>query len=97
VTSLFAFETMLRTLTCCSALGLASGKVYFSETFGDGWEKRWTVSQWKDGEGTQGTWASTAGKWFGNEAEDKGIQTVEDSKFSALRPRSILLAMLEKS
>jgi len=72
---------MLRTLTCCGALGLASGKVYFSETFGDGWEKRWTVSQWKDGEGTQGTWASTAGKWFGNEAEDKGIQTVEDSKF----------------
>merc|ERR1712160_141293 len=62
-------------------MGLASGKVFFSETFGDGWEKRWTVSTWKDSEGTQGTWAPSAGKWFKDEAEDKGIQTVEDSKF----------------
>merc|ERR1712190_25853 len=31
--------------------------------------------------GTQGTWAAAAGKWFGDEAEDKGIQTVEDSRF----------------
>merc|ERR1712048_459901 len=59
----------------------ASGKVFFSESFGDGWESRWTVSKWKDSEGTQGTWASTAGKWFKDEAENKGIQTVEDSKF----------------
>merc|ERR1711957_934982 len=61
--------------------GLASGKVFFSETFGDGWEKRWTVSTWKDSEGTQGTFAPSAGKWFKDEAENKGIQTVEDSKF----------------
>merc|ERR1712048_1505219 len=59
----------------------ASGKVFFSESFGDGWESRWTVSKWKDSEGTQGTWASTAGKWFKDEAENKGIQTSEDSKF----------------
>merc|ERR1712080_329658 len=59
----------------------ASGKVFFSETFGDGWEKRWTVSKWKDSEGTQGTWTAAAGKWFKDEAENKGIQTVEDSKF----------------
>jgi len=72
---------MLKVLACGSALSLASGKVYFSETFGDGWESRWTVSKWKDSEGTQGTWASAAGKWFNDEAEDKGIQTVEDSKF----------------
>merc|ERR1712160_136429 len=62
-------------------MGLASGKVFFSETFGDGWEKRWTVSTWKDSEGTQGTFVPSAGKWFKDEAEDKGIQTVEDSKF----------------
>merc|ERR1712226_1601123 len=43
--------------------------------------KRWTVSKWKESEGTQGTWASSAGKWFKDEAENKGIQTVEDSKF----------------
>merc|ERR1711972_889600 len=63
------------------AVGLATGKVHFSETFGDGWESRWTVSKWKDGEGTQGTWKANAGKWFKDEAENKGIQTVEDSKF----------------
>merc|ERR1712176_698003 len=28
-----------------------------------------------------GTWTQTAGKWFKDEAENKGIQTVEDSKF----------------
>merc|ERR1712003_398476 len=31
--------------------------------------------------GTQGTWTQTAGKWFKDEAENKGIQTVQDSKF----------------
>jgi len=72
---------MLRVLASCAALALADGKIYLSETFGDGWESRWTVSKWKESEGTQGTWAATAGKWFGDENEDKGIQTVEDSKF----------------
>merc|ERR1712087_782868 len=52
-----------------------------SETFGDGWESRWTVSKWKESEGTAGTWVATAGKWFKDEAEDKGIQTAEDSRF----------------
>jgi len=62
-------------------LGLASGKIYFSETFGDGWESRWTASKWKDSEGTQGKFVAATGKWFGDAAEDQGIQTSEDSKF----------------
>merc|ERR1711959_536803 len=61
--------------------GLASSKIYFSETFGDGWESRWTASKWKESEGTQGTWKASAGKWFTDEAEDTGIQTSQDSKF----------------
>jgi calreticulin len=72
---------MRRTLACIGSLGLASGKIYFSETFGDGWENRWTVSKWKESEGTVGKWVSSSGKWFSDEAEDKGIQTSEDSKF----------------
>merc|ERR1711977_775903 len=44
-------------------------------------ESRWTVSKWKESEGTAGTWKLNAGKWFADEAEDKGIQTKEDSKF----------------
>merc|ERR1712083_395708 len=70
-----------RTLACIGSLGLASGKIFFSETFGDGWESRWTVSKWKDSEGTAGKWEAAAGKWFKDEAEDKGIQTAEDSRF----------------
>merc|ERR1712187_627191 len=48
--------------------------------FGDGWEKRWTVSKWKDSEGTAGKWEAATGKWF-KDAEDKGIQTAQDSRF----------------
>merc|ERR1712085_122848 len=35
----------------------------------------------KESEGTAGKWAAATGKWFGDEAEDAGIQTTEDSKF----------------
>merc|ERR1712093_369420 len=63
------------------SVGVASGTIHFSETFGDGWESRWTASKWKESEGTQGTWTHTAGKWFKDQSEDTGIQTKEDSKF----------------
>jgi len=72
---------MKRTLACVGSLGLASGKIFFSETFGAGWEKRWTLSTWKESEGTSGKWVAAAGKWSTDEAEDTGIQTGEDSKF----------------
>merc|ERR1711953_1384615 len=72
---------MLRSLACFSSVGLVAGKIYFSETFGDGWENRWTVSEWKKGEGTDGKWKAAAGKWFIDEKENAGIQTAEDSKF----------------
>jgi calreticulin len=71
---------MRRTL-CIGSLAIASGKVYFSETFGDGWENRWTASKWKESEGTAGKWKAAAGKWSSDEKEDTGIQTSEDSKF----------------
>jgi len=64
-----------------AVLPVASGKIYFSETFGDGWESRWTPSEWKKSEGTQGEWRSATGKWFTDEKEDAGIQTSADSKF----------------
>jgi len=70
-----------RVLACFGSLTLASGKIYFSETFGEGWESRWTASKWKESEGTQGKWVASAGKWFKDEAEDTGLQTGEDSKF----------------
>jgi len=72
---------MRRSFVCIGSFSLASGKIYFSETFGSGWEDRWTVSKWKESEGTQGKWVASAGKWFKDEAEDTGIQTSEDSRF----------------
>jgi len=72
---------MFRGICVASALSQISGKVHFSETFGDGWESRWTPSEWKKTEGTQGDFVSATGKWFGDEKEDAGIQTQEDSKF----------------
>jgi len=72
---------MMRCTLACVGLGLASGKIYFQETFGEGWEKRWTPSTWKESEGTQGKFVASAGKWFKDEKEDQGIQTSQDSKF----------------
>merc|ERR1712070_502230 len=72
---------MRRTIVRLGSLAFASGKVHFSETFGDGWEKRWTESKWRESEGTAGKWALATGKWFKDEAEDTGIQTSADSKF----------------
>jgi len=66
---------------CVGSATLVGAEVYFSETFGKGWESRWTASKWKESEGTTGKWEATAGKWFADEAEDTGIQTAEDSKF----------------
>eukprot|EP00747_Dinoflagellata_sp_TGD_P146655 gnl/TRDRNA2_/TRDRNA2_176714_c1_seq26.p1 gnl/TRDRNA2_/TRDRNA2_176714_c1~~gnl/TRDRNA2_/TRDRNA2_176714_c1_seq26.p1 ORF type:complete len:394 (+),score=164.69 gnl/TRDRNA2_/TRDRNA2_176714_c1_seq26:90-1271(+) len=72
---------MLRTIACFSSLSLAAGKIHFSETFGEGWDSRWTVSKWKDSEGTSGTWDTSAGKWHADAKEDVGIITNQDSKF----------------
>merc|ERR1711976_232048 len=62
-------------------VGVASGTIYFQETFGQGWESRWTASKWKESEGTQGKFVASSGKWCKDEKEDRGIQTSEDSKF----------------
>jgi len=72
---------MLFRALALTTLPLASGKIYFSETFGEGWESRWTPSEWKKSEGTQGEFQSATGKYFGDAKEDAGIQTSADSKF----------------
>merc|ERR1719343_1123625 len=73
-----------RALVLSGLSTFANAKIYFSETFGDGWEKRWTVSKWKESEGTQGKFVAAAGKWFKDEKEDEGIQTSQDSRFFGL-------------
>lgn len=62
----------------------AYAKVFLKEQFNDKeWDSRWTVpSKWKK-ESELGKWAHTSGEWFGA-ADDKGIQTSEDSRFYGL-------------
>jgi len=59
----------------------SSATVYFSEKFDDGWESRWVKSKSREAEGTQGVWGWTAGKFFNDEKEDKGLQTSQDARF----------------
>jgi len=75
---------MKKAAVCVGSLAVASGKIHFSETFGEGWESRWTASKWKESEGTAGSFVASAGKWFKDEAEDTGIQTGQDSRFFGL-------------
>jgi hypothetical protein len=49
-----------------------------------GWDKRWLKSSWKKKDNAAGDWTWTAGKWYGDEAADKGIKTGPDSKFFAI-------------
>jgi len=72
---------MMRGLVCAGSLAVVTGKIYFQETFDDGWDSRWTVSKWKDAEGTAGKWQTATGKWFRDAKKDQGLQTAEDSKF----------------
>jgi len=77
--------TMRHALLLLGSVNFVSGKVYFSETFSEGWESRWTLSTWKDTEKEKmGKWVTATGKWFGNEAEDRGLQTAEIMKFYSI-------------
>lgn len=79
---------ILALLAVCS---LATAKieyktVYFQEKFDDGekWESRWVPSEWKKKDGTAGDFKLTAGQWYGDAEEDKGIQTGPDARFFAI-------------
>ncbi|CAK9016145.1 unnamed protein product [Durusdinium trenchii] len=64
---------------------LIEGKIYFSETFGEGWQQRWRLSTWKEGHAEKmGKWQTSAGKWYRDEVEDAGLQTAEIMKFYAI-------------
>jgi len=64
-----------------SLLGLSCATNYFAETFDDSWESRWTPSKFKESEGTQGKWGLTAGKFYKDAKEDKGLHTTQDARF----------------
>jgi len=64
-----------------SLFALTSATVYFSEKFDSGWENRWVKSKHLESQGTQGKWGLSAGKYYNDAEEDKGLQTTEDARF----------------
>jgi len=66
-------------------VALSQATVFYKETFADGdaWSKRWVQSNWKKSSGEAGTFKLTAGQWYGDAEEDKGIQTSQDARFYA--------------
>jgi len=78
------YKTMKFTLVLAVLIGciaFCSAKIYFQETFDEGWEKRWVKSTNKEAEGTQGKWGWTAGKYYNDAEADRGLQTSEDARF----------------
>lgn len=69
-----------RTILLFVVIGIVHCTVHFKETFDDdSWEKRWTYSTDKGSDA--GKFKLTAGKFYGDEKRDQGIQTSEDAKF----------------
>jgi len=74
-------KSFVLALTLLGLISFSAGTIYFSEKFDDTWESRWVQSKYKESEGTQGSWKWTAGKYYNDENEDKGIQTTPDARF----------------
>jgi calreticulin len=62
-------------------LALTQATTHFKETFNKGWEDRWVKSSFKEAEGTAGKWEVSAGKFYNDPEEDKGLRTTEDARF----------------
>jgi len=65
-------------------LSIAYAKVYYTETFDDSWSQRWVSSNWKKSSGDAGTFKHTAGEWYGDAQDGKGLQTSQDARFYAI-------------
>jgi calreticulin len=62
-------------------LALAQAHVYFSEDFTDAdWESRWVVSTSRS-PSERGKFGLSAGKFFGDEEAERGLQSQEDARF----------------
>jgi len=70
----------MKLIICLALFGIAAAEVYLNEKFddGDAWKSRWIPSKHKS---DLGEWKLTAGKFYGDAEEDKGIQTSQDARF----------------
>jgi len=69
-------------LVLVSALAFAiNAEVYFYEPFDASWQSRWVQSKAKS---DYGEWKHTAGEFYGDAEEGKGIQTSQDARHYAI-------------
>eukprot|EP00730_Choanoeca_flexa_P003983 TRINITY_DN11556_c0_g2_i1.p1 TRINITY_DN11556_c0_g2~~TRINITY_DN11556_c0_g2_i1.p1 ORF type:complete len:387 (+),score=156.35 TRINITY_DN11556_c0_g2_i1:49-1209(+) len=68
-------------LALAAFVACASATVFFEEKFGEGWEDRWVQSEAKS---DYGEFKVSAGKYYNDAEEDKGLQTSQDAKFYAM-------------
>jgi len=64
------------------ALAVSGAEVYLEESFDGDWESRWTTGKSSGKE--MGKWVVTPGKWFVNEAVEKGLSPSEDMRFYSI-------------
>lgn len=73
-------KSCIAVLLLISLLAAASAEVHFRDSFENGMDK-WVTSDWKDAEGATGKFEISAGKYFKDEAADKGLRTTEEFRF----------------
>merc|ERR1719316_392199 len=62
-----------------------AGEVFFEEKFESSeWESRWVHSKWKGGNGPASKFEWSAGKWFADEAAQKGIRTAKNMHYHSI-------------
>jgi len=66
------------------AIQITFATVYFSEDFNGDWESRWVISRNKQAEGHAGKFDLSAGKYYSDAEEDKGLHTTQDAKFYSI-------------
>jgi len=75
-------------LSICLLLGLPrwiASEVYFEEKFEtEDWEKRWIHSTAKGGNGPSGKFDWSAGRWFADEKEQKGLRTPFNMRYHSI-------------
>ncbi|KAF3834834.1 hypothetical protein F7725_027392 [Dissostichus mawsoni] len=79
-----ALSLLLMAVSAVSAL--ADSNIYMREQFedGDAWNSRWVESKHKS---DYGQFVLTAGKFYGDAEQDKGLQTSQDARFYASSSR----------
>lgn len=75
-------QIQIVSLVICAVLSAAVAEVFFEEKLNENWEKNWVYSE---AEGKEfGKFKLSAGKFYNDAENDKGLQTSQDARFYAI-------------